>query len=149
MEWNCLGRKYNLYIRFNRSYIYWNIGWSLDSKSIAFKARSADGPGTFLAVADSDSPDGFRIVFPGPGYINEDFAWHPDGRRVVFSVVDQPSNISRLVFVNRDAPGIPERIPGQPDDWNLLGSDWSPDGKQIAFSAHALPKPVEWLGRSQ
>ena len=128
-------------------YVYWNIGWSLDSKSLAFKARSGDRTSTLVAVADADAADGFRIVYSGPDHINEDFTWHPDGRRVVFSVFDQAGSVSRLMMVNRDAPEIPERLPGQPVDWNMLGSDWSPDSKQIAFSAHALSQPVEWPPR--
>lgn len=124
-------------------YVYWNMGWSLNSTSLAFKARSADSSKTFLAVADADASNGFGIVYSGTDYINEDFTWHPDGRRVVCSLFDQARGASGLTMMNRDAPENPEPIEGQPANWNVLGGDWSPDGRQIALSAHELPQPVD------
>ncbi|MBC7967275.1 MAG: PD40 domain-containing protein [Fuerstia sp.] len=130
-------------------YVYWNLGWSQNSTSIAFKARSSDRTSTLVAVADADSAEGFRIVYSASNHINEDFTWHPDGQRVVFSFQDQPGNASRLVMVDRGASAVPESLPGQLEGWNNLGCDWSPDGSQIAFSSHLLPQPAEWPPRGR
>ena len=125
-------------------YVYGNLSWSPDGKSIAFKARSRDRTNTFMVVSDTDTAAGFRMLYSGPDQIMEDVTWHPDGRRVVFAVVDQTSGLSKLIMVNRDSAAIPEQLTGPPADWTILGSDWSPDGMQIVFSAHLPSQPVDW-----
>ena len=88
------------------SYVYWNFGWSLDGKSLAFKARLRDQTTNVLVAADADSGEGFGIVYSGPDHINEDFTWHPDGLRVVFSILSHASKASKLVMVDRTAPAV-------------------------------------------
>ena len=68
------------------SYIYWNLGWSQNSKSIAFKARKRDASGFVVAVSDADSATGFGVVYDGPDHINEEFSLSPDGRNVLISL---------------------------------------------------------------
>ena len=125
-------------------YVYWNLGWSQNSKSIAFKARKRDATGFVVAVADADSATGFVVVYEGPDHINEDFTMNPDGQQVLISLKLQAASTAKLFIVNRSAPGVLKLLPGQPESWNIPGGDWSPDGKQIAFSAFTPPQPVEW-----
>lgn len=121
--------------------IYWNLGWSHNSRSIAFKASTPNG-GAAVVVADVDSPEGFKFAYTGTLRVNEDFTWHPDGRRVGFSVLDPSTNLMRLATVNRDKDDEP--VSGVPADWQTFDCDWSPDGKQIVFSALVPQTPVEW-----
>ncbi len=125
-------------------YVYWNFGWSQNSKSIAFKARKRDATGFVVAVADVDSATGFVVVYDGPDHINEEFTMNPDGQQVLISLKLQAASTAKLFIVNRSAPGVLKLLPGQPESWNIPGGDWSPDGKQIAFSAFTPPQPVEW-----
>ena len=120
--------------------IYWNLGWSHNSRSIAFKASTPNG-GAAVVVADVDSPEGFKFADTGTLRVNEDFTWHPDGRRVGFSVLDPSTNLMRLATVNRDKDDEP--VSGVPADWQTFDCDWSPDGKQIVFSALVPQTPVE------
>ena len=46
-----------------------------------------------------------------------------------------------LATVNRDKDDEP--VSGVPADWQTFDCDWSPDGKQIVFSALVPQTPVE------
>ena len=84
------------------------------------------------------------MLYSGPDQIMDDITWHPDNKRVVFAVIDQTTSLSRLIMVNRDSTTLSESLTGPPADWTILGSDWSPDGQQIIFSAHEPLEPVDW-----
>jgi TolB protein len=124
--------------------VYWNLGWSPDSKWIAFKARRATGNDGMVVAASVESPKEFKVLYEGPNRINEDFTWHPDNRHVVFSMRPPTHNKLRLVKTSREHPAAPEILSGQPADRDLLDCDWSPDGKHIVFAALAPPEPVDW-----
>ena len=124
--------------------IYPAIEWSLDSQSIAFKARTSDRTNTFVAVAGVDTGSRFRIIHSGPEYFSDNVAMHPDSQRVLLAVGEQPIRLSRLLLIDRNTPANKEPIPGPPSDWNILSTDWSPDGQVILFTAHGPPQPVEW-----
>ena len=125
------------------SFIYWNPGWSHDSKWIAFKSTAVRGLDGLVAVANVDSTQEFRILYEGPKRVHEDLTWHPDNQHVVFS--SQLSQGARLTLVklNRTNPAAPEVLPGQNADWDILDSDWSPDGRHIVFAALVPPGPVD------
>ncbi len=126
--------------------IYWNIGWSHDSKSIAFKGRSQTAEEEIVAVADVDNPDGFKVVYSGMDRVNEDFTWHPDNKRVAFAMRTPSSKSLRIVTVNRETNDPPVVVAGLPEDWMAFDCDWSADGKQIVFSALVPVQSVEWTG---
>ena len=116
------------------------LGWSHDSKSIAFKAIPKTQREEVVAVVDLNSPDKFQVVYSGR-QINPDLSWHPDGRRILFSAWDAVTSTTRLYAVHRDAPNDPQLLPGQPPGWNIFDCDWSPDGRNIVFTA--VPVSVE------
>jgi WD40 repeat protein len=124
--------------------VYWNLGWSPDSQWIAFKARRATGNDGMVVVANVESPDEFKILYEGPNRINEDFTWHPANAHVVCAMRLPGHNKLRLVKISREHPAVPEILPGQPADWDVLDCDWSPDGKHIVFAAMAPPEPIDW-----
>lgn len=124
--------------------IYPAIEWSLDSQSIAFRARTSDRTNTFVAVAGVDPGSRFRIVHSGPEYVSDNVTLHPDNQRVLLAVGEQHSRFSRLLLIDRNTPTNKEPIPGPPSDWNILSTDWSPDGQVILFTAHGPPQPIEW-----
>ena len=121
--------------------VYWNLSWSNDGKSIAFKAKTRQNK-EILAVADLDSADGFVVLVNGA--VNADLSWSPDGSRILFSRIDPTTKLRGLFTVDRKAPHRVNPIPGVPFDWQVFDCDWSHDGKRIVFSAIVPPTPVEW-----
>ncbi len=123
------------------------LSLSPDNSEIVFTQSNvgiSDRTNTFVAVADVSTDSQFRLMRSGPEFVSEFITWHPDNERVVFSVGEQASPLSSLLIVNRNAPSNKETIPGPPTDWNILSTDWSPDGRLILFTAHGPPQPVEW-----
>ncbi|MBC7964350.1 MAG: DUF1583 domain-containing protein, partial [Fuerstia sp.] len=110
------------------------LGWSHDSKSIAFKAIPKTQREEVVAVVDLNSPDTFQVVYSGR-QINPDLSWHPDGKRILFSTWDAATSTTRLYTVHRDSPNAPKLLPGQPPGWQIFDCDWSPDGAKVVFTA--------------
>jgi len=128
------------------SYTYWNLGWSHDSRSIAFKARNIKTGGEDIVVADIDSPDGFKIMLSSSKSVHPDFTYSADNKRVLFAMTNPVDRNPRIYFIDREPQKVapPQLLPGQPLDWKILNCAISPDGKQIAFTGEHIPQPVEW-----
>lgn len=63
--------------------------------------------------------------------VNADFAWHPDGDRIVSGMYCPERRRIQLYELNpkRDAP--PTLFPGQDETRNNTDVCWTPDGKQL------------------
>lgn len=128
-------------------YIYWNLGWSHDSRSIAFKARNAKTGGDDVAVADIDSANGFKVLLSNAkGLVNPDLTFHPDNRQVVLCMNVPNQSMPRIVSIHRDRGEPPQVLDQQPTDHKISNCDWSHDGKRIAFTSELFvpPVPVDW-----
>lgn len=124
-------------------HVYWNLGWSHDSKSIAFKSRNNQTKKYEIVVADIDSEDGFQVLHEDiDPWV--DFTFTPDNRKVLFALRPAGSPNPRLVTVSRDDPGKVEEYPNQPEGYAYYGADFSPDGNKIAFAGLKLGVPVVW-----
>ncbi len=116
------------------SSLYWNLGWSRDSKYVCFKARRRDNSQFEVPVVDvSGSSNGFQLLVKQA--TNADFAWHPDGKRILLSMRDPMRKVQQLYLIDRENPETPKSVPGQPKDRGNLDADWSPDGKQIVYAS--------------
>ncbi|MFO1001612.1 MAG: DUF1583 domain-containing protein [Planctomycetaceae bacterium] len=112
------------------------LGWSRDSKSLAFKARLTKDEGNAVAIVamDIDKPDKPDVLYTGVR-LHSDVSWHPDGNQVLFSGLDPSTGTPQMFIVKRNAPEKLIPVPGQPRDWRIIDCDWSPDGHQIVFTA--------------
>jgi Tol biopolymer transport system component len=126
------------------STIYWNLGWSHDSRWIAFKGQNRQTREYELAVANIDAANEFRVLYSTSGSLNADFTWSPDNRRVLFAMETPLARGSKLYWVDRAAPQAPKLFAGQPEDQMIFDCDWSPDGRRIVFCSQSLPQPEDW-----
>ncbi|HSG69348.1 MAG TPA: DUF1583 domain-containing protein, partial [Planctomycetaceae bacterium] len=125
------------------SSIYWNLGWSHDSRAIAFKGRVRTTGQEELAVVALDKPDAVEILYSGSG-INPDFTFSPDNQDVLFAKNTPGQPGPQLYLAHRKTPGEIEFLKGQPTDRMIYDCEWSPDGREIVFSSVQIPVPVEW-----
>jgi hypothetical protein len=112
------------------------LGWSRDSKTLAFKTRLTKDEGNAVAIVamDVDKPDAPDVLYTGVR-LHSDVSWHPDGHQVLFSGLDPSTGTPQMFIVKRNAPEKLTPVPGQPRDWRIIDCDWSPDGHQIIFTA--------------
>jgi hypothetical protein len=108
--------------------------------------RCKNGDNNIVAVADVTSKDGFRIIYSGKPDIYNDLTWQGDNRNVVFLMHWPLTNSYQMVRVDRRNPQSPERLPGQPDEWNIYDLDCSHDGASMIYSAIVPPQMIEWSG---
>jgi len=126
------------------SYVYWNHGWSHDSRTIAFKARTT--PDRLYEVSACDVTPGSRleVLHSDPVQTNADFTFSSDNRSVLFSMPIPALKKPRIVAVSRDQPGEPQPLETLPEEYRSLDVDWSPTETLIAFSAEVEPRPTDW-----
>lgn len=125
------------------SSVYWNLGWSHDSRSIAFKGHVREAGRDEVAVVNVEPPDRLQVLHSAPGGINADFTWSPDSRQVLFSLHSPAHQGPRLHVSPREGKALPALLPGQPADLKLLNCAWSREGL-IAVTGERDPQPAEW-----
>ena len=119
--------------------IQWNFCWSPDSKRLCFKAQKQDQNHEVAVISANGQADGFDVCFDLENPAAEDFAWHPDGKKVLVSMVNPDAKNTRHLFTfNPDGDDPPKPIPHQTAEWANLNGCWSPDGKQIVFSSRKV-----------
>lgn len=125
------------------SSVYWNLGWSHDSRAIAFKGRNRSTGKNELAVVNIGDPTHLEILDSGPG-IEADFTFTPDNQSVLFAKSEPGKSGPRLYLAHRQPPGEVELLKVQPADQVIYDCDWSTDGAEIVFSSKQSSVPVEW-----
>ncbi|QDU38079.1 translocation protein TolB [Maioricimonas rarisocia] len=126
------------------SYTYWNLGWSHDSRSIAFKGRMRNGSGDEVAVVNIDGTPELEVLVREERYINADFSFSPDNRSVLFCMPDPKVGHQQLHLVSRDERSKPVPYKTQPQELRIVGGDWSHDGELITFPVILPPQLVDW-----
>ena len=115
--------------------------WSPDGKRIAFLSRR-DGhvmngiPTAEIYVMDADGRNQRRLT-NNPSHDGSP-SWSPDGKRIAFDS-DRDGRFNWEIYVIDADGGNLQRITNHPDDdgWpDDRYPSWSPDGKQIVFSAY-------------
>ena len=111
--------------------------WSPDGRRIAFLSRRRDctegGSVDEIYVVNADGSNVTRL-HQGNCIEDIDFAWSPDGKRIVFSQFDygrtDRKDTTGNYMINSDGSG---ETPLSESPLSCQGFTWSPDSKRIAF----------------
>lgn len=103
---------------------YYNPVWSPSGDTIAYAEDDVTRaqPRLMLMAADGDDQ---RVLYRGAAFFN---AWSPDGTQVIITVEGEP-----LILDIATNEALPLKIQGF-EDRPVMVSDWSKDGRQIAFT---------------
>jgi TolB protein len=123
--------------------VYWNPGWSPDSKEVCFKARHQQGHDEFVIMSVETDVPTIRHRIRADGF-NEDIAWHPDGSRILIPKAAAKGVPGQIYAYDPDTADEPTPLAGQPTDRHNSGMCWTRDGKTLYFiSRYAkVAKPV-------
>ena len=72
-----------------------------------------------------------KVHYSTKADINADFAWHPDGDRIVFGMFCQERQKTQLYEFNPNLDEPPTLFPGQDESRNHNDVCWTPGGEQL------------------
>jgi eukaryotic-like serine/threonine-protein kinase len=114
--------------------------WTRDGKKIAYSSDREKPSGIFLQPADgSGLPE--RLTSAEENYAHFPESWSPDGRVLSMAVVHLPAGGSSwaLWTLSLDDPGKKPKLFYDVPTSNEFGSNFSPDGKWIAYASNEGP----------
>lgn len=113
-------------------YIEHNFTWSADSRRLCFKGHRPNGGVDVGIVSAAGGDPQLKVRFNG-STVQSDFAWHPDGKRIMFPRVAPGSSRSQIHELEADTDGPIQLFATQPNDRNVIGISFSRDGSTFAF----------------
>lgn len=76
-----------------------------------------------------------KVRHSGPLRLNADSAWHPCGKRVVFSTLCEARGFMQLYEFDPNNEDAPTLVKGQDEKRNNLTCCWTPDGKRLIITS--------------
>ncbi len=127
--------------------VLWGLAWSPDGQWVCFKGVNSEGRPEIAAVSVDGEEKGFKIALPGSASPEVDNASSTlscggPGSQALLSmkgVNDHQPQFYTIDFLNG---ATPQRLAGFPENWKACDPAWSPDGKEIAFSAVTFNQPA-------
>lgn len=114
------------------SNLYWNMSWSPDSNWLCFKGRNAsDNTYEVGTVNSAGMKEGFKVHYKNKKAPSADFAWHPQGDKIIFF---PNSNPATLVQFNPAADKAPEPFSTVVKGKVNGGVCFTPDGQNLLFT---------------
>lgn len=109
--------------------IFGNMTWSPDSQRICLKGNRKGNKAVATVFADPQKPR-MKVRYSGKSVI-ADFAWHPNGDRVVFCAMCAERQKFQIYEFNPDDDGVPQLLRGQDPTTANTSVCWTPDGKRL------------------
>ena len=116
-------------------YIEHNFDWSPDANRLCFKRHRSKGAVDVGIVSAIGEQTELKVLLDGKE-AQSDFAWHPDGKRIMFPRVAPGSPRSPIYEVYAGEDGPPKLFSPQPNDRNVIGISFSRDGGDISIYDH-------------
>ena len=117
-----------------------NCTWSPDSQRICINARKTPNVEmSDIVIVDlaANGNEKTKVRYTGR-LIGSDFAWHPEGRRVICSMYCEGRTRQQFYEFDPDAEKGPlTLVPGQIENKRAQDATWTPDGKQLIFTVAA------------
>lgn len=113
-------------------YIEHNFTWSPDATRLCFRGHRSNGAIDVAIVSAIGEQPELKVLLDGKE-AQSDFAWHPDGKRIMFPRVTPGSPRSQIYEVQADHEGPPKLFSPQPNDRNVIGISFSRDGNTSVF----------------
>ncbi len=110
--------------------IFWNMAWSPDSWQVCFKGIKENGFEEIATISVVPGQPRFKVHHSGKNIAN-DFAWHPDGNRIVFCMHCPERAVTQLYEFNPNNDDAAELVKGQDPKSAITSVCWTPDGKQL------------------
>jgi Tol biopolymer transport system component len=113
-----------------------NGTWSPDGKSYCFMGQRSNGQREIATITMSGRNDVTNLKVHHSFYSNifTDFAWHPNGQRIVFAApCPTRRGLKQLYEFNPDKSDSVQLVAGQDESRNNLDMCWTPEGKRLLF----------------
>ena len=124
-------------------YIYAGLGWSHDSRSIAFKARNRDVIQDEMVIAELDPANKMKVLHADASNISPDCSFSADDQKVLVSIENPETQALQLHGINRKQPDQIQRLSQQPEGHRVTGCALSADGKMIVLTGKSEGEPWE------
>ncbi|WP_162130503.1 PD40 domain-containing protein [Schlesneria paludicola] len=118
--------------------VYRNGAWSPDSMQFCFKGRNTENQIQIATVQIAGDPSNSTLQVHHTFAITSttNFAWHPSGHRVVFSMPClERDGLRQLYEFDPGIPGSVQLVAGQDPTRNNIDSCWTPDGRRLIFAS--------------
>lgn len=114
--------------------VFSNGTWSPDSKRFCFQGRTSGNQCQIasLVMAQKESDVAIQVHVDLETNSMTDFAWHPQGRRVVLSMrCPERNGLRQLYEFNPDQKNSLKLVAGQDPSRNNSDCCWTADGKSL------------------
>ncbi len=111
--------------------IFWNAAWSPDGRRLCFKGSKADGTIEVATVNMTGDKPELKVHYSGKVAVNADFAWHPNGDRIVFARYCPERSHVQMYEFHPDKNAPPALLKGQDETRDNTDMCWTPDGKRL------------------
>ncbi len=112
--------------------LYWNMSWSPDSNWLCFKGhKTSDNTYDVATVNVAGMKAGYKVHYNHREAPYADFAWHPQGDKIVFAAGPQPR---QLLQFNPAEDKAPEPLAIKVNGTIIGDICFTPDGQSLLFN---------------